>query len=208
MNVRFAEKQGKRFIMGVPCIKRHLFLTGEKQIGKSTLLQIILAGQAGRVGGFYTRRTDVCSPGEYAVHLLRVLPNGEAEAPAEENRLFFCSSFGAEQEPADLRNKRFELLGAAALEQAKNAAVSLMIMDELGPNEGEAAAFQAAVFCTLNGEIPVLGVLQRADSDFLAAVAARSDVCVIEVTSENRDALAKELRKINFSCRNAEFGVE
>lgn len=208
MNVRFAERRGKRFIMDVPCIKKHLFLTGEKRAGKSTLLQTILAGQAERVGGFYTRRTDICSSGEYAVHLLRLLPSGETEAPAEENRLFFCSSFGAGQEPADLRNKRFERLGAAALEQANKAAVSLIIMDELGPNEEEAAAFQAAVFRTLDGKIPVLGVLQRADSDFLAAIAARPDVCVIEVTRENRDALAKELRKINFSCRNAEFGVE
>lgn len=180
--------------MDVPCIKKkHLFLTGEKRVGKSTLLQAMLAKQAGVAGGFYTRRTDVCSPGEYAVHLLQVRPDGGCEEPSAENRLFFCGQTPAETAKGDVqRVKRFEALGIAALKKAKEASVSVILMDELGPGEEEAAAFQEAVFQTLDGSIPVLGVLQRADSAFLDAIAARPDVELLEVTLQNRDALAEK----------------
>ena len=36
---------------------RHIFLTGPKQVGKTTLLRAALADFPGSVGGFYTLRT-------------------------------------------------------------------------------------------------------------------------------------------------------
>ena len=50
---------------------RHLFFTGEKGVGKSTLVELLLRRARGRVGGFRTRRVESLREGEATVHLLR-----------------------------------------------------------------------------------------------------------------------------------------
>ena len=50
---------------------RHIFLTGEKQIGKSTILQKVLREYEKSVGGFYTVRTNEFLGNQYSVHLLK-----------------------------------------------------------------------------------------------------------------------------------------
>lgn len=163
--------------------KRHLFLTGEKQVGKSTLLWK-LAGMAGSTAGFRTVRTNEFLGGRFSVHMLAA---GKADQPGEENLLFVCRSESLE------KDGRFDALGCALL--ADTAGAALIVMDELGPNERGAKAFQRAVLDTLDGSVPVLGVLQRAESAFLASVAAHPDVDVVEVTCENRDELLSMLAK-------------
>lgn len=71
------------------------------------------------------------------------------------------SAFCGEQRP-----ERFDLLGVAAL--ADTADCQVIVMDELGPAEAAAQRFQAAVLAALDGEKPVCGVLQQADSAFCA----------------------------------------
>jgi len=200
-------------------MKKHLFLTGEKQIGKSTVLNRLLeereriaeqaeaeagraeaevgkaeaeAGQAkdagidgypGRVrlGGFWTVRAMGVYDDRMTVHLLR-----PGELPTEENLLFFCKS-GDRTGVAE----RFDRLGCAALANSEDA--ELILMDELGPHEMEAELFRKAVLETLDGDIPVWGVLQKAESPFLAAIAERPDVELVTVTEENRDELVRIL---------------
>ena len=65
----------------------------------------------------------------------------------------------------------------------------MLVMDELGPHEEQAAAFRQAVLRALDGDVPIIGVLQQAESAFLRQVAAHPNVRVITVTEENRDAL-------------------
>ena len=67
-------------------------------------------------------------------------------------------------------------------------------MDELGPHEAEARAFRAMVLAAVEGETPILGVLQQADSPFLAQIAAHPQVELVEITAETRSALARQLR--------------
>ncbi len=162
--------------MAAPCTE-HLFLTGRKGVGKSTLLRVLLEGK--RLGGFFTRRvTGVFD--RPSIHLLRA---ASAERPAPENLVCFCG---------ERRPERFELLGPAAL--ADTADCDIIVMDELGPSEATAQGFQAAVLAALDGDTPVYGVLQQADSEFLRRVAAHPRVRVVTVTEENRDALRRQLR--------------
>ena len=154
---------------------RHLFLTGEKGVGKSTLIDRLLSRYTGRVGGFRTRRVDTVRPGEATVHLLRV---SDGEQPCEGNLLFSCAAYSCD---------RFDTLGTAALRDRDG---DVLLMDELGPHEAAAPLFQRAVLDALDGPTPVLGVLQRAGEPFLRSIAARADTAVLEVTRENRDALA------------------
>ena len=148
---------------------QHYFFTGEKGVGKSTLVQALLWDKT-NIGGFRTVKQNG------AVYFLR-----PGEVCCEENRLFLCSG---EADPAC-----FNTLGCSALQ----GAFDCIVMDELGPHEENAADFQAAVFRALEGDTPVIGVLQKADSTFLHRVASHPNVSLIEVTKENRDALYREL---------------
>ena len=84
--------------MAAPCTE-HLFLTGEKGVGKSTLVRHLLAGHT--PCGFRTVRvTGVMD--RPSVHLLPAV-GGEATA---DNLLFYCGEY----DPS-----RFDPLGTAAL---------------------------------------------------------------------------------------------
>lgn len=154
----------------------HLFLTGQKGAGKSTLICGLLAEETGRLGGFFTVRH------EGGVYLL---PAAKERTFTPESLLFRCGHGG---DPA-----RFDDLGCAAL--ADTAGCRLLVMDELGPHEEAALRFQAAVFRTLDGSTPILGVLQQAQSQFLDRIARHPRVTVLTVTEENRNTLAAELRR-------------
>ena len=84
--------------MAAPCTD-HLFLTGQRGVGKSTLLRCLLEGK--RPGGFLTLRVEGVFD-RPSIHLLRA---ASAERPAPENLVCFCG----EQRP-----ERFDLLGVAA----------------------------------------------------------------------------------------------
>lgn len=154
----------------------HLFLTGPKGVGKSTLIRGLLAEESGPLGGFFTVKH------EGGIYLL---PAAGERAFTPENFLFRCGHGG---DPA-----RFDDLGCAAL--ADTAGCRLLVMDELGPHEAEARRFQAAVFRALEGDTPIIGVLQQAESEFLDRIARHPQVTVLTVSEENRNALAAELRR-------------
>lgn len=169
--------------MAAPCIDamaRHIFLTGEKRVGKSTLIQNFLDGFSGKVGGFRTVRTSAVYAGRFSVHLIR-----PGDRPSEDNLLFLCPPPGENEAVI----ARFEKMGCAALEDISGC--DLILMDELGPTEARAENFQQAVLTALEGETPIIGVLQKAESEFLDKIAAHPNVDVIEVTMENRDQLAR-----------------
>ena len=157
--------------MAAPCTE-HLFFTGSKGVGKSTLVRAAIEGR--HVGGFFTKRVEGVLE-RPSVHLLRA---GTADVPSAENLLFCCGG-------ADMQ--QFDKLGCGAL--ADTAGCDVLVMDELGPHEEQAAAFRQAVLRALDGDAPIIGVLQQAESAFLRQVAAHPNVRVITVTEENRDAL-------------------
>jgi nucleoside-triphosphatase THEP1 len=167
-------------------MQKHIFLTGEKGVGKSTIIRKLLDGYKGTIAGFFTVRTNEVYHDRYSVHLLAA---GGMDKPSEENLLFFCGV------PFDEgKTNRFNNLGCKALEGCMGA--ELIVMDELGPNEGNATEFCQAVMNVLNGDVPVIGVLQKADSPFLKVIANHPKVQVIEVTNKNRDGVLETLRSI------------
>ena len=125
--------------MAVPCTE-HLFLTGRKGVGKSTLLRAVLEGK--RLGGFFTRRiTGIFE--RPSIHLLRA---AEGQQPSPENLVCLCG---------ERRTDLFDRLGPAALADAADCDV--IVMDELGPSEAAALEFQKAVLAALDGDKPVCG---------------------------------------------------
>ena len=151
----------------------HLFLTGQPQVGKTTLLRRFLAEQNLRIGGFRTVWGDDTHTALY------LLPFEGGECCAE-NRIAerVCGTLVPH---ADV----FDRLGPALLREP----CELLAMDELGFLENDAAAFQAAVLAALDGNVPIFGVIKPRHTAFLDAVRACERVRVIEVTAGNRDTL-------------------
>ena len=67
----------------------HVFLTGAKQVGKSTLLKKTLRSFDGQIGGFFTLRTCEYLKTGFSVHLL---PATVPADPDETNLLFICGT--------------------------------------------------------------------------------------------------------------------
>lgn len=155
---------------------RHLFFTGEKGVGKSTIVKKSMERFERVVGGFLTVKSEKVFPGKSSLHLLSLR---YPLIPSAENFLTFCGEQNEETAA------RFDRLGCAALSDIRGA--GLLVMDELGPHETEALLFRKAVLGSLDGSVPVLGVLQKADSPFLSEIRSRPDVEVMEVTHGNRD---------------------
>lgn len=166
---------------------RHVFLTGEKQVGKSTLIKKFLRDYRGKLGGFFTVRTDTFLGDRYSVHLFEV---GEEQKAAADNLLFVCT----ERSQAD--TVRFNTLGCRILEKSRDC--SLLLMDELGRHEAQAAEFRTAVLQCIDREVPILGVLQAPAKDFWPEITEHPAVCVIEITENNReqDELHEVIRKV------------
>ena len=160
-------------------MKKHIFYTGPRGIGKSTLLQKRLAQFQGVFAGFRTVKVP-CGE-SFSVHML---PVDKKEIPAEENFLFVRDKKREYEENV----LRFDVLGCRLLENMEG--VELIVMDELGSAESAAKAFQDRVLALLDGEIPILGVLQEGESAFQKRVATHPNVELIYVTEENRDSLS------------------
>lgn len=154
----------------------HIFLTGKKHIGKSTLIKKILDNYKGTVDGFLTIRTKDYLGDHYSVHMCHLKDN---EIPNEQNLLFLCGK--ADENATDI----FNHLGCSVLSKCSNC--SLIIMDELGPHEADAALFREKVLHLLDGEIPVLGILQEPADSSWPEITNHPSVEIISISEDNRD---------------------
>ena len=158
-------------------MKKHIFLTGEIQIGKSTAIRRFLADSGTHADGFLTR----------------------FNTREQERELLLCrfdTKFGENDVRLAVKMNRpdievfadtFAIHGAEIVRSSGTS--GLIIMDELGVFEERTPEFLAAVFERLDGDVPILGVVKRRESPFLDAVRVHPNVELIEVTVENRDAV-------------------
>ena len=161
--------------------KRHLFLTGEKQVGKSILLRELIRREGLLCGGFETRplRADGVRRG-FLLHSL-------VPMPPYENDCVISVRLGERRSVPVL--PAFEENGVAMLRRSLDSSLPFLLMDELGKSERGAEAFCAQVLACLDSGRRVLGVLQRCDAPLVRQIAAREDVLLLTVTPENREQL-------------------
>ncbi len=156
---------------------QHIFLTGKKHIGKSTLIKKILADYKGTVDGFLTLRTKEYLGDHYSVHMCHIKEN---EIPNEQNLLFLCGK-ADKKKASDI----FNHLGCNILSKCTDC--SLIIMDELGPHEADAVFFRQKVLSLLDSSIPILGILQEPAESSWPEIVNHPNVEVIPLTEENRE---------------------
>ena len=171
----------------------NIFLTGKIHVGKSTIINKLLADYSGSVGGFRTLPffQQGRLNGFYFVPLLKEL------VPKELPFIGRC----LEDDSWEGYHAVFDHFGTRVLNACLQHPAGLCIMDELGFFESNAEQFQKKVFEVLNSQIPVLGVIKQADNAFLNAIRIRGDVEIITVTEGNRDKLYRALvERGDISC--------
>ncbi len=166
-------------------MSKHIFLTGDVQVGKSTVVDKVLAGLNATVGGFRTGSGQ--ERHENGRHLY--LWDAAGQPLCDESHQVAYITPETRQSFPD----RFDTLGCETLHRAKDAGVDLILMDECGFLERDAAEFQAEVMDTLDGDIPVFGVVRLRSSGWTDAIRTHPKVTLIAVTEENRDELPDQI---------------
>ncbi|MDR1299260.1 MAG: nucleoside-triphosphatase [Oscillospiraceae bacterium] len=163
---------------------RHIFLTGEIQVGKSTSIRQFLAETGVLADGFTSR--VIPANGRRELYISQF----DSRRGMPERRLAATVGHPGARAFLDV----FDGYGTDIINSSGK--YGLVIMDELGSLEENALSFKAAVIEKLNGPVRVLGVIKKTESAFLDSVRKRADVAIITVTPENRDDLPAALRGI------------
>ena len=164
----------------------HVFLTGEKQIGKSRAIRRAAELLGLPCAGFRTRFLTR----ERGSSALYMVPVGQEElldeahivARLEEGRMHGLT-------------ERFDTLGVQLLREAQHQPGALILMDECGHLEKNALAFQQAIRDCLDGPAPVLGVLRK-EQAWHEFIKNHPRVRVLTVTEENRGGMAEEVVRL------------
>jgi len=162
-------------------IKKNIFLTGERRVGKSTLLNKLLDGSSFSVAGFKT--LPHFSGDERDGFYFQSMLNGEADLNCH-----FISRKTSQNAWLSV-TETFENQGVENLKKSLKAKPDIILMDELGFLESQALNFQKHVKQCLDSTIPVLGVIKLFRTPFLDSIRERKDVNIIEVTPLNREKI-------------------
>ena len=167
-------------------MKRHALIVGEQGVGKSTLIAGVRRQLALSEGGIETVRE--CSLAEGAMAPVYIYRVGHPRTRGTENLAAYVGPTGKRAFP-----EVFDRYASFLREDAARA--GLIVLDELGFLESDAAAFCRAVLDTLDGDVPVLAAVKPKDTPFLAAVRGHPRAQVFRIDEENRDVLPGQDRK-------------
>ena len=162
-----------------------LFLTGEIQVGKSTVIAKTLMILKLTPKGFRTYfGPDRGFPD-------RLLYMNSADKPMIYTRGHAVAIF-TKGNPPQILTEKFDTFGVELIRSARTSA-KLILMDECGSLERDAHLFQKEILDTLEDSIPVLGVIKQANNGWTNIIRNHPNVRLFTVTAENRDELPQLL---------------
>jgi len=163
---------------------RHALIVGEQGVGKSTLIARVRRELALSEAGIETVRET--EPGDGRGTPVRIYRVGRPRIRTEENIAAFVGPDGKTAFP-----ETFDRYAAFLREDTRNC--GLIVLDELGFLEADAAAFCRTVLALLDGDVPVLAAVKPMDTPFLTAVREHPKGKRFHIDEGNRDALAEEV---------------
>lgn len=166
-----------------------LLLTGRPGIGKTTVIREVARRLGARAGGFYTE--EIRTAGKRTGFRLVGLPEGRATAAllasVNERGRYRVGRYSVHLD-------NLERVGVAAIRQAvHDAAVSVVVIDEIGRMELYSAAFRQAVLQALNSRKPLVATIMAGRDEWVDAIRARAGVAQVRVTAENRQSLPEQV---------------
>lgn len=163
-------------------MSKHLFLTGEKKVGKSTAIKKFLHTVQPDFSGYQTQPVMINDRVRgYALHSFEAMDD-------EENDVIISVRAGARRNiPVE---GIFDTIGVKIIEASLASSAILVLIDELGKLEDGSHLFQDAVSKLLDSEHKILGVLQKKESKMSEMLNERDDCEIIEITEANRDDAA------------------
>ncbi len=173
-------------------VAKNILLTGLPRVGKTTVIQKILARGKVKYGGFYTQALD---PEARRRNFKLVTLEGN-------NREFSRKELIRRFEVEELLGLDLEELEKSGVEAIRRALVrcQVVVIDEIGRHEALSVPFRQAVEQALDSARPVLASVPLYGTPYIEGLKARADVQVIEVTGETRvllaDRIAQSLRDL------------
>ncbi len=164
----------------------HVFLTGDRRVGKSRAVKRVTEMTSRPLKGFLTRFLT----SERGSSSLYMLPADRPGSFDPEN-MVACLTDGKMRPVPGM----FDTLGVKLLKEAAGDPDALILMDECGHLEKNAPLFQKAIMDCLDGPAPVLGVLRR-DQPWHEMIKNHPRVRVITVTPYNREGLADRILRL------------
>lgn len=162
----------------------HILITGERSVGKTTVVEKILSKVDFQPVGFRTspqfdNKNQLVG---FAMLDLSMFNNGSIE---HEHIIGYTDGVKWEACP-----ETFEDYGVSLLEDAIKHKNTFILMDELGFFESDAKTFQEKVMaCLEQTEIQVVAVVKKVHTEFLDAVRGHRNTELFHVNYENRDML-------------------
>ncbi len=164
-------------------MESNILICGDPGVGKSTLIDRLLAADGRPVSGFRTKKLP---PGPDGICEVILFPAADGPGSGKV-RIGRCRDRILETDP-----QAFETLGVRLIREARPGTV--LLMDELGRMESEAPAFQQAVLEALDGPLPVLAAVKSLRNvPFLDRVRESRGSKLYRIDRENRDALTQTL---------------
>ena len=171
---------------------KNILLAGLPRVGKTTVVQKVLARARARFGGFYSQAVDQAAS-RRDFRLITVEGRNRCLSRKRVIRRFEIASLVG-VDVADLETR-----GIAAIRQALERC-QVVVIDEIGLHQTLSGPLQQAVLEALDSERPVLATVPLHGTPFIEALKARADTLVFEVTTENRvllpDRVARELNEL------------
>lgn len=154
---------------------RHVILTGEVGIGKSTVLERTLNLLNVRTEGMWT---GADAPRDAHEKTLYMRAYGD-----EATGCLFARLPGADRAYAA---RCFDTVGVRLLRRARRLG-ELIVIDELGWLERGACQYQQELLAAFDGDVPVLAVLRQNRAEWADWIRKRPDAELLTVCRDNRD---------------------
>ncbi|MCL2140968.1 MAG: nucleoside-triphosphatase [Dehalococcoidia bacterium] len=175
----------------------HIFLTGDTQIGKSTIIRKFLAQTGITFDGLATF-WESSDDGGRRLYLSRY-----CLGPRHGRKHCIAAFCGKRLMPTKETAEVFDSHGAKILRSIKKR--DIIILDEIGRLESSATAFQRLLMEYINGSVPILGVISPPTTDFLKQLHSHEKITTIEISADNRELVLTNLLSHQKEILNGTF---
>lgn len=167
----------------------NLFITGDKRIGKSSIIKEMVEPHRYAAGGFFTQRIYMPAKDGCAFRIVE-LSSSESytlEVQKDYGEGILCNVFYYRESSGICRKNTdvFDSTGSLILEKALESKKPLVVIDEIGRFEEAAQTYVKVLEKLLDSHIHVLGVLQKGTGKLTELIQRRKDTIVLELDVSN-----------------------